>query len=80
MNEQLSREEVKKKFCALNSAAIFLNFVGFILFILSLKYFPLVLSSAACAVALIGLFLIKKSETLRKELEKNQRKKIENLK
>lgn len=80
MNEQLSREEVKKNFCALNSAAIFLNFVGFILFILSLKYFPLVLNSAACAVLLIGLFLIKKSETLRKELEKNQRQKIENLK
>ena len=80
MNEQLSREEVKKKCCALNNVAIFLNFVGFILFILSLKYFPLVLNSAACAVLLIGLFLIKKSETLRKELEKNQRQKIENLK
>lgn len=34
MNEQLSREEVKKKYCALNNVAIFLNFVGFILFIL----------------------------------------------
>ena len=44
MNEQLSREEVKKKCCALNNVAIFLNFVGFILFILSLKYFPLVLN------------------------------------
>lgn len=75
MNELLSREEVKKKFCALNNVAIFLYFVGFILFILSLKYFPLVLNSAACAVVLIGLFLIKKSETLRKELEKNQQSK-----
>ena len=80
MNEQLSREEVKKKYCALNNVAIFLYFVGFILFILSLKYFPSVLNSAAFVVVYIGLFLIKKSETIRKEFEKNQRQKIEILK
>lgn len=80
MNEQLSGEEVKRKYCALNNAAIFLYFVGFILFILSLKYFPLVLNSVACAVLFIGLFLIKKSETLRKDFEENQRQKIEILK
>lgn len=80
MKEQMTREEVKKKCCALNNVAIFLYFVGFILFILSFKYFPLVLNSAAGMVVLIGLFLIKKSETLRKEFEKNQRQKIEILK
>lgn len=80
MNEQLSREEVNKKYCALNNVAIFLYFVSFILFILSFKNFPLVLNSAACAIVFIGLFLIKKSEILRKEFEKNQRQKIENLK
>ena len=80
MKEQMTREEVKRKCQMLNNVAIFLSFVGFILFILSLKYFPLVLNGAACIVELIGLFLIKKSKTLRKEFEKNQRQKIEILK
>ena len=75
MKEQMTREEVKRKCQMLNNVAVSFAFVGGVLLILNwdLSLSALVLDGCGCALAFIGVFLIKKSEALRKKFEKNQR-------